>query len=64
MTGTKFGCAARLLDLHLDRTGRSIMNYSHETAPTQFIEANGVRFAYRRLGVTNGMSCQNLRTAQ
>lgn len=29
------------------------MNYSHEAAPTQFIEANGVRYAYRRLGITN-----------
>jgi len=25
-------------------------NYSHETAPTQFVEAGGVRFAYRRFG--------------
>ena len=23
-------------------------NYTHETAPTQFIEAAGIRFAYRR----------------
>jgi hypothetical protein len=23
-------------------------NYTHETAPTQFFEANGVRYAYRR----------------
>jgi pimeloyl-ACP methyl ester carboxylesterase len=27
------------------------MNYSHETAPTQFIEADGVRYAYRRFGM-------------
>jgi pimeloyl-ACP methyl ester carboxylesterase len=25
-------------------------SYSHETAPTQFVEADGVRFAYRRFG--------------
>jgi pimeloyl-ACP methyl ester carboxylesterase len=25
-------------------------SYSHETAPTQFVEAEGVRFAYRRFG--------------
>jgi pimeloyl-ACP methyl ester carboxylesterase len=24
--------------------------YSHQTAPTQFVEANGIRFAYRRFG--------------
>ena len=27
------------------------MTYRHVTAPTQFVEANGVRFAYRRFGV-------------
>jgi pimeloyl-ACP methyl ester carboxylesterase len=25
-------------------------NYTHQTAPTQFIEAGGIRFAYRRFG--------------
>ena len=30
------------------------MTYSHETAPTQFIEANGVRYAYRHFGLANG----------
>src|SRR5258705_1568100 len=25
-------------------------NYTHQTAPTQFVEANGIRFAYRRFG--------------
>ena len=24
--------------------------YTHQTAPTQFVEANGIRFAYRRFG--------------
>ena len=28
---------------------------SHETAPTQYIEANGVRFAYRRFGEPGGV---------
>jgi hypothetical protein len=23
---------------------------THQTAPTQFVEANGIRFAYRRFG--------------
>ncbi len=26
--------------------------HSHQTAPTQFVEANGIRFAYRRFGKT------------
>ncbi|AXC14109.1 Hydrolase, alpha/beta fold family functionally coupled to Phosphoribulokinase [Acidisarcina polymorpha] len=28
--------------------------YTHNTAPTQFVEANGVRFAYRRFGKQEG----------
>jgi len=27
-------------------------NYTHQTAPTQFVEANGIRFAHRRFGKT------------
>jgi hypothetical protein len=26
------------------------MIQAHQTAPTQFVEANGIRFAYRRFG--------------
>ena len=26
------------------------MTLTHVTAPTQFVEANGIRFAYRRFG--------------
>ena len=29
--------------------------YTHQTAPTQFLEANGIRFAYRRFGEANGV---------
>ena len=29
--------------------------HSHQTAPTQFVEANGVRFAYRRFGNAAGV---------
>ena len=36
------------------RTGRSNMTYQHVTAPTQFAEANGIRFAYRRFGQEGG----------
>jgi hypothetical protein len=28
------------------------VSYTHETAPTQFVEAKGIRFAYRRCGRT------------
>ena len=31
------------------------MTHTHVTAPTQFVEANGIRFAYRRFGQTNGV---------
>src|SRR6266566_3796041 len=30
-------------------------NYTHQTAPTQFVEANRIRFAYRRFGKTGGV---------
>src|SRR5260370_32467432 len=36
------------------RTGRSNMTYQHVTAPTQFVEANGIRFAHRRFGQEGG----------
>jgi pimeloyl-ACP methyl ester carboxylesterase len=29
--------------------------YSHQTAPTQFVEATGIRFAYRRFGKQNSV---------
>ncbi len=29
--------------------------HTHQTAPTQFVEASGVRFAYRRFGKTDGV---------
>src|SRR6266403_3764123 len=29
--------------------------HSHQTAPTRFVEANGIRFAYRRFGKTGGV---------
>src|SRR6202021_889683 len=31
------------------------MIHSHQTAPTQFVEANGIRFAYRRFGRPSGV---------
>src|SRR6202171_4949559 len=35
--------------------GASIMMHSHQTAPTQFVEPNSIRFAYRRFGKTGGV---------
>ena len=29
--------------------------HNHQTAPTQFVEANAIRFAYRRFGKTGGV---------
>jgi len=29
-----------------------VSNYTHETVPTQFVEAEGIRYAYRRFGKT------------
>src|SRR5256884_1064511 len=35
--------------------GISMTQPSHQTAPTQFVEANGIRFAYRRFGKAGGV---------
>ena len=32
-----------------------VTSYTHQTAPTQFVDANGIRFAYRRFGKTGGV---------
>ena len=29
--------------------------HSHQTAPTQFVDAKGIRFAYRRFGKSSGV---------
>jgi len=29
--------------------------HTHTTAPTEFVEANGIRFAYRRFGKTGAV---------
>src|ERR1700730_11984958 len=33
----------------------TIMVHPHQTAPTQFVNANGIRFAYRRFGKAGGV---------
>src|ERR1700687_87989 len=35
--------------------GATKMSHTHQTAPTQFVEANGIRFAYRRFGKAGGV---------
>jgi len=32
-----------------------MIQHNHQTAPTQFVEANGIRFAYRRFGKPGGV---------
>jgi hypothetical protein len=34
---------------------RPEMIHIHQTAPTQFVKANGIRFAYRRFGKSGGV---------
>ena len=33
----------------------AVAKATHQTAPTQFVEANGIRFAYRRFGKAGGV---------
>jgi hypothetical protein len=35
--------------------GSTMSNYTHNTVPTEFVEANGIRFAYRRFGKKSGV---------
>src|SRR5437660_5597458 len=39
----------------LSNKGATIMIHTHQTAPTQFVEASGIRFAYRRFGKSGGV---------
>src|ERR1700732_1569366 len=39
----------------LNNKGATKMIHTHQTAPTQFVEANGIRFAYRRFRKPNGV---------
>src|SRR6202163_3409870 len=41
--------------VQINNKGASIMMHSHQTAPTQFVETNGISFAYRRFGKTGGV---------
>lgn len=33
-------------------------DYTHETAPTQFVAADGIRYAYQRFGILSGRTSQ------
>jgi pimeloyl-ACP methyl ester carboxylesterase len=37
------------------RERNDMTTHTHQTAPTQFVEANGIRFAYRRFGEAGGV---------
>jgi len=37
------------------RSESTVTVHTHQTAPTQFVEANGIRFAYRRFGKASGV---------
>src|SRR3984893_11228875 len=39
----------------LNKKGATKMIHTHQTAPTQFVDANGIRFAYRRFGKAGGV---------
>src|ERR1700730_18866097 len=39
----------------LNDKGATIMIHTHQPAPTQFVEANSIRFAYRHFGKTGGV---------
>src|SRR5580700_9180523 len=39
----------------LNNKGATIMIHTHQSAATQFAEANGIRFAYRRFGKAGGV---------
>src|SRR6202046_2313984 len=48
---TQSGVAARAPEPE----GNSKTEHTPQTAPTQFVEANGIRFAYRRFGKAGGV---------
>src|ERR1700674_801411 len=41
--------------VQLNNNGATTMIHAHQTAPTRFVEANGIRFAYRRFGKAGGV---------
>src|ERR1700687_2270806 len=45
----------RMQRRRMNNKGATIMIHPHQTAPTQFVEPNGIRFAYRRFGKASGV---------
>src|SRR3984893_3114244 len=46
-------CSQRIIGGHMSKLSEkvaAVAKPTHQTAPTQFVEANGIRFAYRRFG--------------
>src|ERR1700687_5529992 len=43
------------MQCRLNNKGATMMIYAHKTAPTQFVEANGIRFGYRRFDKAGGV---------
>src|SRR6202040_1087827 len=46
---------AETIDRFHRRPQLIMTTYTHQTAPTQFVEAKGIRFAYRRFGKSGGV---------
>src|SRR5258706_15798442 len=55
LIGRKRPSRSYRMRFRINNKGASMMMHSHQTAPTQFVEANGIRFAYRRFGKAGGM---------
>ena len=49
---TKHSISSELAQKMVDE---AVAKATHQTAPTQFVEANGIRFAYRRFGNPRGV---------
>ncbi|MEO6815074.1 MAG: alpha/beta hydrolase [Edaphobacter sp.] len=52
---TVAGAAPPKYNEEADPGDSDMSNHTHQTAPTQFVEANGIRFAYRRFGKKQGI---------
>src|SRR5271168_1206327 len=49
-------CQRRFVVMFCTLEGSIVMTaHTHQTAPTQFVQANGIRFAYRRFGKSGGV---------
>jgi pimeloyl-ACP methyl ester carboxylesterase len=55
VSGRGFVSAPGRRRCRLSEKGATIVIHTHQTAPTQFVEAYGIRFGYRRFGKPNGV---------